>query len=191
METLAQWCSLFAIVCLQVFAKRLSGRAQQQVIVPSTYGSGGLRAESLGTQERETLMTRIGLLSQERQALEVLLANSEKEKKTWSEICSSTLTSMKGLEAEIEREKQKREQSGDEAKKQCSEMQSQLLQLTDEKQKILMEKDSEHEALMAKVLELEKCKVFCFSQTFMTCSVCRAKLRYSGGPPLIHLLRIG
>ncbi|CAM6018006.1 unnamed protein product [Sphagnum balticum] len=142
----------------QVFAKRLSGRAQQQVIVPSTYGSGGLRAESLGTQERETLMTRIRVLSQERQALEVLLANSEKEKKTWSEICSNTLTSMKGLEAEIEREKQKREQSGHEAKKQCSEMQSQLLQLTDEKQKILTEKDSEHEALMAKVLELEKCK---------------------------------
>ncbi|CAM6041190.1 unnamed protein product [Sphagnum compactum] len=142
----------------QVFAKRLSGRAQQQVIVPSTYGSGGLRAESLGTQERETLMTRIGVLSQERQALEVLLANSEKEKKTWSEICSSTLTSMKGLEAEIEREKQKREQSGHEAKKQCLEMQSQLLQLTDEKRKILMEKDSEHEALMAKVLELEKRK---------------------------------
>ncbi|CAK9257189.1 unnamed protein product [Sphagnum jensenii] len=142
----------------QVFAKRLSGRAQQQVIVPSTYGTGGLRPESLGTQERETLMTRIGVLSQERQALEVLLANSEKEKKTWSEICSSTLTSMKGLEAEIEREKQKKEQSGHEAKKQCLEMQSQLLRLTDEKQKILMEKDSEHEALMAKVLELEKCK---------------------------------
>ncbi|CAM6064734.1 unnamed protein product [Sphagnum tenellum] len=142
----------------QVFAKRLSGRAQQQVIIPSTYGTGGLRAENLGTQERETLMTRIGVLSQERQALEVLLANSEKEKKTWSEICSSTLTSMKGLEAEIEREKQKKEQSGHEAKKQCLEMQSQLVQLTDEKQKILMEKDSEHEALMAKVLELEKCK---------------------------------
>ncbi|KAH8950061.1 hypothetical protein BDL97_10G064300 [Sphagnum fallax] len=142
----------------QVFAKRLSGRAQQQVIVPSTYGTGGLRPESLGTQERETLMTRIGVLSQERQALEVLLANSEKEKKTWSEICSSTLTSMKGLEAEIEREKKKSERSGHEAKKQCLEMQSQLLQLTDQKQKILMEKDSEHEALMAKVLELEKCK---------------------------------
>ncbi len=83
-------------------------------------------------------MKRIGVLIQERQALEVLLTNSEMEKKTWSEICSSTLTSMKGLEAEIECEKQKMEQSGHEAEKQLSEMQSLLLQLTDEKQKILI-----------------------------------------------------
>ncbi|KAH9562598.1 hypothetical protein CY35_05G080600 [Sphagnum magellanicum] len=103
-------------------------------------------------------MKRIGVLIQERQALEVLLANSEMEKKTWSEICSNTLTSMKGLEAEIECEKQKMEQSGHEAEKQFSEMQSLLLQLTDEKQKILIEKDSEHEALSAKVVELEECK---------------------------------
>lgn len=81
-------------------------------------------------------MKRIGVLIQERQALEVLLANSEMEKKTWSE-----------------------------AEKQLSEMQSLMLQLTDEKQKILVEKDSEHEALSAKVVELEECKVCNFSKT--------------------------
>ncbi|CAM6026466.1 unnamed protein product [Sphagnum balticum] len=143
----------------KVYARRHSEGAQQQGIVPSVYGTGDLRAElSCLTQERETLMKRIGVLIQERQALEVLLANSEMEKKTWSEICSNTLTSMKGLEAEIECEKQKMEQSGHEAEKQLSEMQSLLLQLTDEKQKILVEKDSEHEALSAKVVELEECK---------------------------------
>ncbi len=134
---MTQLSTLFVIVCLQVYARRHSEGAQQQGIAPSVDGTGGLRAElSCLTQERETLMKRIGVLIQERQALEVLLANSEMEKKTWSE-----------------------------AEKQLSEMQSLMLQLTDEKQKILVEKDSEHEALSAKVVELEECKVCNFSKT--------------------------
>jgi hypothetical protein len=57
------------------------------------------------------------------------------------------------------------EQSGHETEKQLSEMQSLLLKLADEKQKILIEKDSEHETLSAKVVELEECKVCNFSKT--------------------------
>ena len=54
-------------------------------------------------------MTREGTLLQEREAFQDSLADSEKEKDTWFDLCTKGLANMKYLEEELEREKEERE----------------------------------------------------------------------------------
>lgn len=131
---------------------------------------GSWRAELLClVQEREIQrISREGTLLQDCEEIQVPLSHTDKEKNTWSELCSQALASIKGLEQEVETDIEKKEQEGGNTEKKNLEMQAQMQHKAEKKnQKLLEIKDSECAALKSKLLAVERSRV-CYSCSSLT-----------------------